>query len=30
MSKSLGNFVDLPTIEKTIGHYGRDAWAGIC
>ena len=26
MSKSLGNFVDLPTIEKTIGHYGRDAW----
>ena len=26
MSKSLGNFVDLHTIEKTIGHYGRDAW----
>ncbi|MCA9284848.1 MAG: methionine--tRNA ligase [Phycisphaerales bacterium] len=26
MSKSLGNFVDLPTIERFLGHYGLDAW----
>jgi methionyl-tRNA synthetase len=26
MSKSLGNFVDLPAIDGFIGHYGLDAW----
>ena len=26
MSKSLGNFVDLPTIERYTGTYGLDAW----
>lgn len=26
MSKSLGNFVDLPTIESYIAKYGLDAW----
>ena len=26
MSKSLGNFIDLPTIEKYIARYGLDAW----
>ena len=26
MSKSLGNFVDLPTIERYTGVYGLDAW----
>ena len=26
MSKSLGNFVDLPAIDGFIAHYGLDAW----
>ncbi len=26
MSKSLGNFIDLPTIEGYMSTYGRDAW----
>ncbi len=26
MSKSLGNFVDLPTIEEYFNRYGLDAW----
>jgi len=26
MSKSLGNFIDLPTIENYIARYGLDAW----
>jgi methionyl-tRNA synthetase len=26
MSKSLGNFIDLPTIETYIARYGLDAW----
>lgn len=26
MSKSMGNFIDLPTIEGYIGTYGLDAW----
>ncbi|MBX3355803.1 MAG: class I tRNA ligase family protein [Phycisphaeraceae bacterium] len=26
MSKSLGNFIDLPTIEGYFGRYGLDAW----
>ena len=26
MSKSLGNFVDLPTIERYMNDYGLDAW----
>ena len=26
MSKSLGNFVDLPTIERYLAAYGLDAW----
>ncbi|MSR44615.1 MAG: methionine--tRNA ligase [Phycisphaerales bacterium] len=26
MSKSLGNFVDLPTIDRYIAHFGLDAW----
>lgn len=26
MSKSLGNFIDLPTIERYIGQYSLDAW----
>ncbi|MBX3374939.1 MAG: methionine--tRNA ligase [Phycisphaeraceae bacterium] len=26
MSKSLGNFLDLPTIERYVSHYGLDAW----
>jgi methionine--tRNA ligase len=26
MSKSLGNFIDLPTIEGYFSHYGLDAW----
>jgi methionyl-tRNA synthetase len=26
MSKSLGNFIELETIERYVGHYGLDAW----
>ncbi|MDA0803786.1 MAG: methionine--tRNA ligase [Planctomycetota bacterium] len=26
MSKSMGNFIDLPTIDRYIGTYGLDAW----
>ena len=26
MSKSLGNFIDLPTIERYVAAYGLDAW----
>ena len=26
MSKSLGNFIDLPTIEDYVGRYSLDAW----
>ena len=26
MSKSLGNFIDLETIEEYVGRYGMDAW----
>ena len=26
MSKSLGNFIDLPTIERYMNDYGLDAW----
>ena len=26
MSKTLGNFIDLPTIERYVGRYGLDAW----
>ena len=26
MSKSLGNFIDLPTIQKYVDAYGLDAW----
>ncbi len=26
MSKSLGNFIDLPTIEQYVATYGLDAW----
>jgi methionyl-tRNA synthetase len=26
MSKMLGNFIDLPTIEEYLGRYGLDAW----
>ena len=26
MSKTLGNFIDLPTIEAYVGAFGRDAW----